>query len=233
MQRGIGSGEFEPIEQQRDTELTLGPVGLTAIGLGLALLCGLCFGMGYSAGRRSPGEAAAASAQPLAGQHMPSPAGGSLSKPTAASAVSSTPPAVADMEQLARSDGSQSGNALTSYAPAGSGAAPDSGQLLVRPALTQQGGMAQPAPAAAASALVQPAMPQNAALMVQVAALSRVEDAKVLVTALRQRGYAVMARREPADSMIHVQVGPFANRNDAEAMCQRLLGDGYNAIVQQ
>ncbi len=232
MRRGIGVEEFEPAEERRDTELTLGPVGLTAIGLGLVLLCGLCFGMGYSAGRRSPGQTAAASAQPFAGQPMPSPAGGSLSKPTAASAASTAHPAVADMEQLTQSESSPSGNALTSYAPTGNSANPDSGQLLVRPALTQQGGVAQPAPAAAASAQVQPAMPRTAALMVQVASLSRVEDAKVLVTALRQRGYAVMARREPADSMIHVQVGPFDNRKDAEAMCQRLLGDGYNAIVQ-
>lgn len=232
MQRGIGSEEFEPLEEQRDTELTLGPVTLTAMGLGLLLLCGLCFGLGYSAGRRSPGQVAAASAQPSPGQPMPSQAGGSLSKPTAASAVSSTPPAVADMEQLTPAADSQRGNALNSYAPAGSGAAPDSGQMLVRPALTQQGGVPQPAPAAAANAPVQPAMPRAAALMVEVAALSRVDDAKVLVTALRQRGYAVTARREPADSLIHVQVGPFGNRSDANAMCERLLGDGYNAIVQ-
>jgi DedD protein len=230
MQRGIGSGEFEPIEERRDTELTLGPVGLTAIGLGLVLLCGLCFGLGYAAGRRGPGQAMAASAQPAAGQSMPSQAGGLLSKPAAASAVPTAPPAVADMEQLTPAEGGQAGNALTSYAPAGNSPAPDSGQLLVRPALTQQGGAAQPA--TAASPQVQPALPQAAALMVEVAALSRVDDAKALVTALRQRGYAVTARREPVDSLIHVQVGPFANRNDANAMCQRLLGDGYNAIVQ-
>jgi len=29
-----------------------------------------------------------------------------------------------------------------------------------------------------------------------------------------------------------VQTGPFANRNDANAMRQKLLNDGYNAIVE-
>jgi len=29
-----------------------------------------------------------------------------------------------------------------------------------------------------------------------------------------------------------VQTGPFISRNDANAMRQRLLNDGYNAIVQ-
>jgi cell division septation protein DedD len=52
------------------------------------------------------------------------------------------------------------------------------------------------------------------------------------VGALRRRGYAVAARQEPGDGLIHVQVGPFNNRNDANIMCQRLLGDGYNASVR-
>jgi hypothetical protein len=29
-----------------------------------------------------------------------------------------------------------------------------------------------------------------------------------------------------------VQIGPFANRDEAWAMRQKLLNDGYNAIVQ-
>jgi cell division septation protein DedD len=68
--------------------------------------------------------------------------------------------------------------------------------------------------------------------MVQIAAVSHPEDADVLVGALRKRGYAVSARRDPTDGLLHVQIGPFANRNDAYAMRQKLLNDGYNAIVQ-
>jgi len=68
--------------------------------------------------------------------------------------------------------------------------------------------------------------------MVQIAAVSRTEDADVLIGALRKRGYAVTARREIGDNLIHVQTGPFVNRNDANSMRQKLLSDGYNAIVQ-
>ena len=68
--------------------------------------------------------------------------------------------------------------------------------------------------------------------MVQVAAVSHQEDADLLVTALRTKGYAVAARQNPADQLIHIQVGPFTNRKDAEAMRQRLLNDGYNAILK-
>lgn len=68
--------------------------------------------------------------------------------------------------------------------------------------------------------------------MVQVAAVSHQEDADVLVRALKKRGHDVIARQDPADKLIHVQLGPFASRKDAEAMRQTLLTEGYNAIVK-
>ena len=48
----------------------------------------------------------------------------------------------------------------------------------------------------------------------------------------RRRGYSVTARRNNADTLIHVQTGPFVNRNDANSVRQKLLNDGYNAIVE-
>ncbi len=69
--------------------------------------------------------------------------------------------------------------------------------------------------------------------MVQIAAVSRPQDADVLVAALRQRGYGVVVRSEPQDNLLHVQVGPFANRMQATAIKQKLLSDGYNAIIKQ
>ena len=69
--------------------------------------------------------------------------------------------------------------------------------------------------------------------MVQIAAVARQEDADVLVSALRQRGYGVVVRNEPQDKLLHVQVGPFADRTQATAMKQKLLSDGYNAIIKQ
>jgi cell division septation protein DedD len=69
--------------------------------------------------------------------------------------------------------------------------------------------------------------------MVQIAAVARREDADVLVSALRQRGYGVVIRSEPQDKLLHVQVGPFADRMQATAIKQKLLSDGYNAIIKQ
>jgi cell division septation protein DedD len=57
------------------------------------------------------------------------------------------------------------------------------------------------------------------------------EDADVLVEALRRRGYAVAAHRD-MDAMVHVRVGPFMSRDEANQWRQKLLNDGYNAVVQ-
>jgi cell division septation protein DedD len=54
----------------------------------------------------------------------------------------------------------------------------------------------------------------------------------MLMSALKGRGYSVSARTESQDKLIHIQIGPFTNRKDAEAMRQRLQGDGYNAIIK-
>lgn len=69
--------------------------------------------------------------------------------------------------------------------------------------------------------------------MVQIAAVSNQEDADVLSNALRKRGYTVTAKRDPADDLIHVRIGPFATAAEANSWKNRLLNDGYNAIVQQ
>lgn len=68
--------------------------------------------------------------------------------------------------------------------------------------------------------------------MVQIAAVSTAADADVLLGALRKRGYSVGVRNQPGDALLHVQIGPFASRAEAIAMRQKLLGDGYNAILK-
>ena len=69
---------------------------------------------------------------------------------------------------------------------------------------------------------------------VQVAAVSKEEDADALVSALRKKNYPVFViNGNAADKLFHVQVGPFASLADAEAMKSRLAGDGYNPILKK
>jgi cell division septation protein DedD len=54
----------------------------------------------------------------------------------------------------------------------------------------------------------------------------------MLLNALKRRGYDVTIRHEPQDKLLHIQIGPYPTRKDADVMRQRLLADGYNAIVK-
>lgn len=212
--------DFQSLGRQRDTELTLGPFKLLALFFGLVLLCGLCFGLGYSLGSHSAKNAAVAA--PPAAVTPPHTAAASApsNKPSATPqnapkrTGADVPPSDSDVNRF-----------VVQYAPPPA-PADRTGQWVVKPALPAQSTQPQPAPASKAQTSSSPP------LMVQIAAVSHPEDAQVLLSALRKRGFAVNVRHDPADGLLHVQIGPFANRTEAAAMRQKLLNDGYNAIVQ-
>jgi cell division septation protein DedD len=211
--------EIEPVQPRRDRELTLGPAMLLAIFFGFALICGLCFGLGYSVGRRG---ASAPAPQPAANTQPQFQAGSSRPKPSATPQANAAPPVSSAVVDLAASSAYPVAGPRSAEAASGPSSA--IGQAQVRPALPPQ----QPAE----SRYVESASAPTGAPVVQIAAVSHPEDADVLVNALRRRGYAVTARREAADNLIHVRIGPFGSRDEANRWRQKLLNDGYNAIVQ-
>jgi cell division septation protein DedD len=230
--RGVFDDEEpEPAAQRRDTELTLGAGALLVLFFALVLICGLCFGLGYAVGRRGSQDSALADPRAAGAQGTPQ-ADFKRSKPSpsahpnAPSSQTGAPDSQAAPEPDAGSHNSGPVAALAAPASPLSSA----GQPQVRPALPVATN--PPQPAASGAARVKPALAPAVPTMVQIAAIAHVEDAEVLVNALRRRGYAVTVRREDADNLIHVRIGPFANRGDAAAMQQKLLNDGYNAILQ-
>jgi cell division septation protein DedD len=213
MIRDFSREELEPVSGNH-TELTLGLGTLLGLGAGLLLLCIVCFALGYAAGHRSSSNQNAA-----------------VVIPGSSSAFSTAKPGIKPgaVRQAANPRSPDSDAQTTTEAASDSASDPSStadGNPQVRPAL-QSSASAQSQPIH-----VQPATSQVQGWMVQIAAVSRSEDADVLVIALRKRGYTVTERRELGDNLIHVQTGPFPSRNDANTMRQKLLGDGYNAIVQ-
>jgi len=75
----------------------------------------------------------------------------------------------------------------------------------------------------------------SGAFVVQIAAVTREEDAAALAGALRKKSYSVFVVNNPAvhDKFYHVQVGPFPTLQDAEAMKTKLTSEGYNPIVKK
>jgi len=74
----------------------------------------------------------------------------------------------------------------------------------------------------------------TSAYFVQVAAVSKQEDADALVDALKKKQYpALVAAPVATDKLFRVQVGPFTDIKDAEAMRTKLIGDGYSPILKK
>jgi DedD protein len=224
-----------------DTELTLGSGMLLTVFFGLVLICGLCFGLGYAVGSRGSKSPEFQSQPPAAGPSPQLPSNSQQGKPSAAEQPSAMPaqPVATDQATAGVPATSVETNpAVQTVVPAATtpGGAQqavtpgNSGWRPVQPALPGGTGAAPTAQPAVANQ-VRPAVSGQGALMVQIAALSNQEDASVLIGALQRRGYAVSAVRYPADNLIHVCIGPFSNRADANSMKLKLQSDGYNAQV--
>lgn len=232
MIRDFSKDELEAAESGQDAELTLSGGTLFVLASALLVLCTVCFSIGYFVGHRTSEGSAAVSSPSSAPNPLPVPTG-SGSKPGATGQPQMRPTSAAADGSSDSAGGNRSLIGGQSALVAGNPGAP---QSQVQPAVGSQVHPAlvgQTSGAQSSSVLqVQPAMTQVQGWMVQIAAVSHAEDAEVLVNALRKRGYTATARREVGDNLIHVQTGPFANRNDANATRQKLLNDGYNAIVQ-
>jgi DedD protein len=67
---------------------------------------------------------------------------------------------------------------------------------------------------------------------VQVAAVTKQEDADALVDALKSKRYPAFSAAA-SDKLFHVQCGPYADIKDAENMRAKLISDGYNPILKK
>jgi DedD protein len=200
-------------EQVRDTEITLSTGKLLGIFFALAIVCGVFFTMGYllgkstSAGGRTEIVATVpssnAAGKPYAGNKTPE----GVAQTCATGSANCTPTATTDTSSSAKASDQQ---------PA---AQPSSSSKASDQTASQSSGADVKSGA-------------GSSFMVQVAAVSKQEDAEILVTALRKKQYPVFIANAAGDPLFHVQVGPFTDKKDAEAMRTRLSGDGYNAIVK-
>jgi cell division septation protein DedD len=192
----------------QDTEITLGTGKLLFLFFGLVGICAVFFALGYSLGRKSEPAITTASA-----------AGSPQIVPGTTKASSGSPSApmtfYKSVEQKdANPELTPAADAKPETAASNTAAAP-----------------AQTAPTDAPDpATVLPA----SGYFVQVAAVSKPEDGEALVQALKKKDYpAFVASPVPADKLFHVQVGPFVDIKDAEAMRTRLIADGYSPILKK
>jgi cell division septation protein DedD len=248
-------------EPKSDADLTLGIGSLLSIFFGVVLVCGIFFGFGYSMGRRNARTTVAPTAavppQTLAAT-SPLPENelsGAPLKPVEPDSGAAFPPADTNPATNPASNTNSDETKATASAPAPApaaakhpapAAAPSKPARVVEPATTDtslnavplthhaataakpHAGVMAPLAQAPGDAPILPGQP----IMVQIAAVSRQEDAEVLAGALRKRGFNPSVRPGNGDKFFHVQVGPFTDKSQAETIKQHLLADGYNAIMK-
>lgn len=227
--------EFEQRKPGRDAEFTLGFGTMLLLFVGLLVVCGVCFGLGYLAGRRG---ATASTSQQATAVQASFPIGSSQPKPSATSQVTAPVP-VQSVQQPVSASQSAATDRPQSTASVTVPLSSSQPTRQVQPALPAAGTAAQPTTAYpaqqganAAQQVRAASVPPTVPFWVQIAAVSHTEDADVLAGALSKRGYAVTQRRE-ADNLIHVRIGPFTSHDEANRWRTKLLNDGYNAEVQQ
>ena len=195
----------------QDTEITLGTGKLLVLFFGLVAMCSLFFALGYSLGRKSEPAitTANAAALPQTTPGSTKPAGAASAQPPmtfykAVEQKDATPELTAPPASEARTETTPGTAASASQNQPASDSAPDATTLPL------------------------------SAYFVQVAAVSKQEDAESLVDALKKKQYpAFVAGTSSTDKLFHVQVGPFSDIKDAEAMRARLISDGYNPILKK
>ena len=229
-----------------DSDVTIGPGKLLGLFFMLVVICGVFFAIGYSLGKTSAHEQALNDKSPLsASLSAPAVGDSSAAKPSAAVNTKNEQPSSSDTEQ----DGEQEEPDLTFFdavkgdpkaagahdaaaAAAKPGQKKETGQVTVAssapPAPVMPVAQASPTTKTTTSAEVKP--PMSGSFVVQIAAVTREEDAAALAGALRKKNFSVFVVNNPAvhDKFYHVQVGPFASLQDADAMKAKLMGEGYN-----
>jgi DedD protein len=188
----------------QDTEITVGTGKMLAFFFGLVALCAVFFGMGFALGKSSIKSAGDdLSSTPVASSNV---------RPSVVKATSSAPPSdLTFYKTVGQKDGSA--RLATTDSPSETTVA-----------------SAAPENKPAADPMVPP--PSNG-YYVQVAAVSKPEDAEALVGALRKKQYAAFVNNTPPDKLFHVRVGPYADIKDAEATRAKLVSDGYNPILKK
>lgn len=197
---------------QQDTEITLGTGRMLAIFFAFVLVCAFFFAIGFSLGRKTTMAVA----------------GSLLSAPSATPAT------------IVRPSAAKNGAPQPSPQSGDFGFYKAVGEKKADTALPQDS-KASTAPTADASAKATadaatpaPSPAPTGGYYVQVAAVTRQEDADSLVEALQKKQYpAFTVNNTSTDKFYRVQVGPYADFKEADAMRARLISDGYNPIVKK
>lgn len=202
---------------------------LVGLFLGVVLLCGVFFTLGYVMGRTQYGGAVhAADTTPAIAPSRPSPAKAKDTPPLPA-------PANTEWDFYAKKDNTHMEPAPKEIVPKETAPAP----AAIPAVVTKTQGAP---PVATTKPVVAPAKPparyqppklSKGAIVLQVAALKREGDALKMADEIQQKRYPAFVIMLPSDSLYHVQVGPYADEKSAETAKRALEQTGFKSIIKR
>jgi DedD protein len=227
-----------------DTEITLGVGKLLGLFFLLAALCGVFFSVGYSLGKSSGREQAAGDqSQTTTAADATAPANPTVSEPKPEAGVTKSEPQAAPADEPAPDkDGKLTFYKAVQQDSTGTAPAAKTDKADAATAHKAETVSDKSAPKVVEAKAAQPDVISHTSpvtgpgtIVVQIAALSREDDAVSLAGALRKKDYSVFVVNNPVtnDKFYHVQVGPFASMAEAQAMKTKLVAEGYNPIIKR
>jgi DedD protein len=203
---------------------------LVGLFLGVVLLCGVFFTLGYVMGRTQYGGAVHAAD----GFNSNVPSASVSPKSKAAPAAKNAPASAPDNGGWDFYDNKKSASDHLEPAPAPATAAPSA------PATTKSNNAPPPAvtktvaatPKQPAAARFQPPAMGKNSIVLQVAAVKLQRDALEMADAIQQKKFPAFVATSPADNFLHVQVGPYPDMAAAENAKRALEQLGFKPIIK-
>ena len=202
----------------QDTEITLGTAKLLGLFFGLVVTCAVFFALGYTLGRKSDASLPATTVAAL-----PTANG---TKPASSGAAPAAPMTFYKAVEQQSANPQLTPAAAVATTTDSAAAQPSVGQAADSSSRTSSQDQASPPDSMAPI--------PGTGYFVQVAAVSKQDDAEALVDALKKKQYpAFVAGSAATDKLFRVQVGPFGDIKEAEATRSRLINDGYSPILKK
>lgn len=199
---------------------------LAGLFLGVVVLCGVFFTLGYVMGRTQYGSAAVHAA---ATRDNPAIADRTPEKPqpeaTPSAAVPAAAPANAEWDFYTKKNNDH-------LEPAAKPAPPAAGAAPVATTTTVKAPVTSAKPTAAAARFGPPRMLKGA-LILQVAALTRQSDALAMADALQRKKFPSFVVTPTSDNFYRVQVGPYPDEHAAQSARSALERAGFKSIVKR
>lgn len=189
---------------------------LLGVFLGIVVLCGVFFTLGYVMGRTQYDTSVRAAVSPSKGKPAADSAANPAPKPAA------PVPAPSDWNFYRAAEPKSSTETLKPAEPK----APEKSAAASSPAKA-------PAAKDSAKPLWKAPLIPRGAIVLQVAALTREGDALALAEALQQKQYPAYVLAPLSDNLYRVQVGPYADAPSAEQARRSLERDGFKAITKR